>query len=127
MKKLKRVLITNAISSGSTGAIMALMPGKIASLFEVAQSTPFLIIGIFLVLFAIQVSYVALKGEITVGQVKPIILMDLGWVIASFVIVLFSLFNFSMIGYVLTTLIALWVGTMAFLQNQGVKRLERTT
>lgn len=122
MITLKNVLLVNALSSGATGLLLALMPQTIANLFGANQSWPFLETGIFLIVFALLVFYAYTQKSIKPGLVKTIIYLDTTWVIGSMIIVVFTPFNLSVWGYVLITAVALWVAAMAYLQNLGLKK-----
>lgn len=124
MKTLKKVLLINALSSAATGLLLAVMPAKVAELFEVSLAWPFIAIGIFLIVFADLVLYAFFRKAPGRGLVKSIIFMDVSWVIASLIVVSFALFNLSTLGYLLTSGVALWVALMAYLQNSGLKKTK---
>jgi hypothetical protein len=124
MFTLKNVLLINAISSGATGLGLVIAPAFVADLFEVSQAGPFVEVGIFLIAFATLVLSVGLKQEPTIKAVRLIIVLDTLWVVGSFGIVLFQLFSFSVLGYLVTAAVALWVGAMAFLQQNGLKQIK---
>jgi hypothetical protein len=95
MITLKNVLLVNALSSGATGLLLALMPQTIANLFEAHQSWPFLETGIFLIVFALLVFYAYAQKRVKPSLVKTIIYLDSAWVIVSMIIVVFTLINMS--------------------------------
>ncbi|MFB6454963.1 hypothetical protein ACE38W_06800 [Chitinophaga sp. Hz27] len=115
METLKKVLLVNAITSGATGILMAVIPGKIATIFATSVSWPFSEVGIFLVLFAALVMYAALT-PLRSGLINTIIALDTLWVVCSLVFILTGAFSLSGIGYLLTGAVAAWVALMAILQ-----------
>ncbi len=123
MTTLKNVLLINALSSGATGLGLIVMPGIIATLFGFPQTQPFLGVGIFLFAFAALVFTVSRNKDLSKGSVLLIIVLDVVWVVASLAIVLLQLFNLSMFGYILIFAVAAWVGLMAYLQFNGLKRI----
>lgn len=127
METLKRILLINALSSGATGFLLAVMPSKVAELFQVSQSWPFVAVGIFLIVFADVVLYAFFRKSPGRTLIKSIIYMDISWVIVSLLIVMLALFNLSTLGYVLISGVALWVALMAYLQSTGLKKMQPTT
>jgi hypothetical protein len=123
MKTLKTVLLINALSSGATGLGLIVGSSLIAPLFGVTATGPFIEVGIFLVAFAVLVLFVSRGETQNSNAVRFIIVLDLLWVIVSFAIVFLQLFNLSLLGYLLISGVALWVGAMAYLQSAGLKQL----
>ena len=120
---LKNVLLTNAISSGMTGVLLATLPSVFTKLFEIGDNTPFILTGIFLIVFSLFVLATAMKGNIPIGWTKFIIILDIIWVIASAIaiIILFSII--STIGSFMILAVAGWVGMMAYLQSKNLNRI----
>lgn len=121
MTTLKNVLLINALSSGATGLLLIEFPSFTAQLFGVSQSMPFMATGIFLVAFSLLVYYVSRQKPANKTLVRWIIALDIMWVADSLIVVGGQLFDFTMIGYALTSAVALWVALMAFLQIRGLK------
>ncbi|WP_454881038.1 hypothetical protein [Sphingobacterium detergens] len=120
---LKNVLLTNAISSGMTGILLATMPSLFTQLFKTPHSSPFALVGGFLIVFSVFVLATAMKKIISKSWTKFIITLDVIWVIAS-VIALISLFyTISIIGSVMILAVAVWVGMMAYLQNRNLNTI----
>jgi hypothetical protein len=122
MKTLKNVLLINALSSGATGVGLLALGKFIAELFGVSKPYTFWEVGIFLIGFAVFVFMEGTKNPPRHNRVVVISILDGAWVIGSFAIVGFQLFNLTMLGYVLITGVALWVGAMAYLQLTGLKK-----
>ena len=126
MLSLSNILKINAISSGATGLLLSIFPSTAAHIFDTTSTTPFIAVGIFLVLFALFVFTASNAKPINNNSVKTIIALDTVWVVASAVAVLFLYSSISSIGSVLIVGVALWVALMAYLQNRGLKRTSNT-
>ena len=124
MIPLTTTMQINAISSGVTGAGLIMYAKPITSLFGVTQTAPFISIGIFLVLFAALVFAVSKKHPINTNAVRFIILLDVLWVVASLLIIIFLIPAITGIGNIVIAAIAAWVASMAYLQNKGLKLSE---
>lgn len=122
MITLKNVLLVNALSSGFSGLLLMMMPSETADIFAVTQHEPFVVTGLFLLLFALMVMYAALKNVLETKLVRWIILLDVLWVMASAAIVVLQLFALSAWGYALISGVAIWVGLMAYLQHLSLSR-----
>jgi hypothetical protein len=123
MTTLKNVLLINALSSGATGLLLIEFPSFIAQLFGVSQTMPFMATGIFLVAFSLLVYYASRQKPVNKTLVRWIIALDIMWVADSLIIVGGQLFDFTLIGYAITSAVALWVALMAFMQ---IRRLKET-
>ncbi len=117
-------MLVNAVTSAATALGLIAFPGLVADLFQAGSAQPFVEVGIFLLVFSAKVLYEALKNPIRRGHVQFIITLDVLWVVASIVLIEFQFFNLSLIGYVLTGAVAMWVGAMAVLQWRGLKAAD---
>ena len=120
---LKNVLLTNAISSGMTGILLATMPSVFTRLFAIEGSTPFISVGIFLIVFSLFVVVTAMKENIPESWTKFIITLDITWVISSIVALIALFYKISIIGSVMILAVAVWVGMMAYLQNKNLNTI----
>ncbi len=123
MTTLKNVLLVNAISSGATGALLMLFPAPMARLFGVEATTPFIAVGLFLLVFAAAVGYEALQKTPRTHRVQGIIVLDVSWVVGSLVAVGILFSTLSLLGNLAILAVAGWVAGMAFLQTKGLRRL----
>jgi hypothetical protein len=126
MITLKNVMLVNAVSSGATGAGLLLASNVVAGIFGANQTQPFVGVGIFLVAFAALVYLVSRQNPMNTNAVRLIIAGDTLWVVASLIIVLFQVFNISLLGYLLIGAVALWVAAMAYLQFNGLNQLVKS-
>ena len=115
----------NAISSGITGLILAIVPGFVANLFVTSNTTAFVAVGIFLFAFAVMVFVASIQNPLREKMVNIIIALDALWVLTSIVIILLQPLDISVLGYILIVAVAAWVALMAYLQFKGKRQLDQ--
>lgn len=121
MKTLKTYLRLNSAFSLLTGLLMVLTSDILIKFFNIIDDQYlFDSIGVNLIVFALFVWYVSTKQLQNVLLVKLISFLDILWVIGSFIIVLFQLFNLSLNGYILITVVAIWIGFLAYKQLKQI-------
>lgn len=120
---LINVLLTNALSTGISGMILALLPNFFANLFKVNTPQLFKAFGIFFVIFSLFVFTAALKNPIQKNWVKIIIVLDISWVLGSLITapILFSFISIG--GSIVLLIVAGWVALMAYLQIKTIQNL----
>lgn len=119
MKALKTYLRINSIFSLLSGVIMAHFSDAFLIFFNIAENNNkflFDYIGLSLILFAFFVWYVSTKQLHSIFLVKLISFLDILWVIGSVIIVTLQLFNLSLKGYIIISVVAIWIGFLAFKQ-----------
>jgi len=121
MISLKNILLLNGVSSGATGVLLLAFSRFFANLFLVTSTMAFTGVGIFLIVFASLVIWVAL-GDMNCRTVQLIITLDTIWVGLSFIVAIFFYDEISLIGSVLIEVVAIWVAAMAILQTKGLKQ-----
>lgn len=124
MSPLKTTLLVNAISSGFTGILLAAMSSTVAGIFGVTDTVPFVEVGMFLILFAAYVLFVATRNPISVRNVMIVSTLDILWVVGSIVAVLLLIGVVSTMGIILIVAVAAWVALMALLQIRGSKAIR---
>lgn len=115
-QKLKNVLWANALFSFISGLDLIIFNDQIKDLFGLKSGTLFYIIGIGLILFSLNVIYVALKKYDHRKQVLSISYADFGWVLGSVFILLSSAVSISVAGKWIIGIIAVIVFLFGFLQ-----------
>jgi hypothetical protein len=118
MTTIQKVLLTNAVSSGATGVLLAAFSPVIADLLGTPHAWVVQETGVFLILFAVFVGGVGLQNPPKRGLIRLIISLDMLWVVGSLVIIFIQLFGLSTTGYIIIAVVAAWVGLMALLQNK---------
>lgn len=121
---IKRYLLVNSCFSFFCGILMLLLPEQFNSFFESSSPLIFTIIGINLMSFSVFVLFVALSKPIRLFLIQLIIILDVLWVIASLLLLLFTIGNLSTNGYIMIGLIAVFIGFLAFKQYQNYPAKE---
>ena len=121
MKELKKYLIINSIFSAISGLTMLLFSNRLNELCNISNDYIFPIIGANLLVFSAFVWYVSNKKLTNKILVNIISLLDLLWVLGSFVIVGFGLFNISKEGNILISIVAIWIAFLAYKQFKNNK------
>lgn len=119
---LPNTLRINAISSGITGVLLLFQSRLSASLFGWNSHLPFLLTGLFLVLFASYVLYQSRRVLKNPGSVRLIIGMDSLWVLASVCVLILFHSRLTTFGSLAIGLVGLWVALMVFLQYRAFIR-----
>ncbi|MEX0812037.1 MAG: hypothetical protein WD048_07450 [Chitinophagales bacterium] len=120
MNPLQKALLANALFSGASGILMISLHQKIASLFEIQDSTAFWAIGIALIYFALTIVYEIKKQRRL--AVLWIIAQDMLWVVGSIIVLLAEPFGISSAGNKIIFIIALVVFAMAANQYRALKK-----
>jgi hypothetical protein len=116
MKKLKQYLTINAAFSAISGLIMLLFVRQLNELFGINNYYIFPVIGVNLLFFSAFVFFVSVKQLSNKGLVTTITILDLFWVVVSFVILAFGLFDISKTGNILIGIVAIWIAFLAYKQ-----------
>jgi hypothetical protein len=121
MKELRKYLTINSIFSAVCGLIMLMLSGGLNQLFGIENFYIFPVLGLNLLVFAVFVWYVSRNQLTNRAWVMTITVLDVLWVVGSFVIVLLGLFDLTGSGYILTAVVALWIAFLAYKQfvNSG--------
>lgn len=120
--KLKTALLANATFSSISGVTMLLFSNWISELMGIPNKWVLPIIGGGLLFFASTIVYQATRDSINSNPVKLIILQDLLWVVGSLVILVFGLFDLTIVGKILIAIVAVAVADFAFLQWWGLRQ-----
>jgi ribosome-associated toxin RatA of RatAB toxin-antitoxin module len=124
MKNLQLALGINGAFSICTGIILIAFSHSISQLFEAESTTYFWLIGTALVLFSFGVFYMSLQKPIHLIHVFTIILLDVGWVIASISVISFDLFDISYPGKFAISVVALIVLGFALHQSYALSKVD---
>lgn len=116
MKELKKYLTINIIFSAFSSLTMLLFSSNLNKLFNSNNVYVFPIIGSNLLIFAVFVWYVSIRPLINKNWVVTITALDALWVLGSFAIVSFGLFDLSNDGYIIVSSVAVWIAFLAYKQ-----------
>jgi hypothetical protein len=123
MGSLSNILKLNAISSGATGLLLVMFPSTLAHIMGVPGTLPLVLVGLFLVAFAIFVFAISTAKPIRPASVKVVIWLDATWVMASAIALVFLVPVLSAIGSAIVAGVAVWVAGMVYLQSKGLNQL----
>jgi len=121
MKELKKYLTINFTFSAISGLTMLLFSSNLNGLFNIDNIYIFPIIGANLLIFSAFVWYISSKQLTNKMLVATITILDLLWVLGSFIIVLFGLFDISKTGNILISIVAIWIAFLAYKQFRNNK------
>lgn len=132
-RNLRRVLFTNAATSGAAGLVLAVLPQSLAGLLAPDGGTLLgldpagwlLATGLGLIAFAILVAIVAAPARPKDGFVTAIVAADLGWVAGSALLLALAGAALTWPAWILVILVADMVAVFAWLQSRFL-RASRT-
>lgn len=114
--ELKKYLTINSGFSLTTGLGMLFFSNALNAFFNIENAYVFPVIGLNLIGFAIFVGYVSSKQLTNKMLVNLISGLDGLWVLGSFIIILFGLFDLSQNGNILIGIVAVWIGFLGYKQ-----------
>jgi len=113
MKNLNNYLTANFIFSGLSGILILVFNERfLMNYLGLKNSSILYFIGAGLILFSIFIYYVVKKRFGDFKIIFIISILDTFWVLGSFAITFFDLFNINPQSYPLINLVALWVGLL---------------
>jgi hypothetical protein len=80
---IRKVLLTNAVSSGVCGLLLLLFPGYVADWTGLGNRTALVETGIFLLVFVAFLVWTAFRSIVSPAAVLIITVLDLLWVVGS--------------------------------------------
>jgi len=123
MKNLKSYLTTNFIFSGISGIlILGFNESFLMNYIGLVNSLILYIVGAGLILFSLFIYYVIKKRFDDNRIIYIVSTLDSFWVLGSFAITFFDLFNLNPQSYPLINMVALWVGMLATGQFYFLKK-----
>jgi len=123
MDQLKKALKLNSIFSSVSGIVFILLNKQIANLFGVENNTVFWITGLILIYFSLTIWFeISRQRKIAVLW---IIIQDYLWVLGSFILILLNPFNITLLGNIITGVIALIVLFMGINQTIAINKIKK--
>lgn len=119
---MKKALSINALFSGLSGLSLLLFHWTLANFFGIQSATPFLVIGIALVFFALTILFEIRRQNPL--AILWIITQDMLWVVGSLYILLFSPFDISKSGHFAIAVVAIIVLLMALNQSSALAQAD---
>lgn len=116
--RLRTVLGANAATSLVSGLLASVAPGFVAEMMDLDAVTWTRLVGIGLVVFAVEVALIAKRStdEKLPGLTGLISMADAAWVVATIVVI--ALVDMSITGRILSLLVGVVVATFAVLQTR---------
>ena len=121
---LRRGLIGNAIFSAISGAVMIVGSGQVSDFTGLTPGWVPAAIGAGVLLWALDVGWIARRDEIKPSQAWFVIGGDLLWVVTSFAIILAGVPELTAAGKWTVGILAEIVGVFAVVQYLGLRRLR---
>jgi len=120
---LRNALRGNALFSGLSGAVALLAAQSLAAFTGIQMPVVFIILGVVLILYAIDLFWIASQETIDHRFAWATILLDVVWVLGSVAILLFESPPLTVAGRWTVALLAEAVAIFAILQYIGLRRL----
>ena len=125
--KINTTLYANAVFSVTSGVVFLLFPGFLAESIIELPSIVFLVLGIGLLLFALDVYLTARKNPPSRGKVLYIFGADVAWVVGTPIALLLLADRMTSLGVMLFIDIAVIVAVFAALEWFGLAKLTEET
>lgn len=85
---IRKVLLTNAISSGAFGLLLLFIPGYVAEWTGLDSRTAWVETGIFLLLFVVFLFWTVSRSIVSPAAVFVIAVVDILWVVGSAILLI---------------------------------------
>jgi hypothetical protein len=119
---LRNALRGNALFSGISGLVLLLGAQTLAQFTGIQEPVVFTLLGVVLILFAIDLVWIASKENINRHLAWAVIILDVAWVAGSIFILLTDLIPLTVAGRWAIALVAEAVAVFAILQYVGLRR-----
>lgn len=119
---LRNALRGNALFSGLSGIVSLLAAQSLAAFTGIQESLVFVVLGVVLILFAVDLIWIASRESINRRFAVAVIFMDVAWVAGSAIILLFDLVPLTVAGRWTIVFLAEVVAVFAILQTIGLRR-----
>ena len=123
-RKLRLVLLINAVFSMFSGLTLLVAYGAIATMMGIVNGKVLMGVGIGLIVFGITVLIAAKRKSISGKQVRSIIVQDWAWVTGSVAVIAVQAWELSNMGYWLIGIIAMVVADFAIFQMRYLRKLS---
>jgi len=120
---LRIALRCNGIFSLVSGALLVILNREIVHLLGLAEGNSLAPIGISLLVFAGLLFMGARKSNLNVAYARVVVLMDLAWVLGSYILVFLA--PFSSPGKWIVAIVAEFVLAFAIAQWLGIRRIAK--
>src|SRR5215470_16952569 len=121
---LRKALIGNALFSTLSGLTILFAQRWVLRILGLSSSVNLLILGVGLIVFAVTLVINAQKHQVKKSDAWIAVLMDLAWVVGSYVLIF--LVPFSPMGKWVVGIVAEVVLLFAVLQFVGIRRIQKS-
>jgi len=121
---LRKALLGNALFSTLSGLTILFAQGWVLRILGLPSSVNLLIFGVGLIVFAVTLVINARKQQVKKSDAWVAVLMDLAWVVGSYVLIF--LVPFSPKGKWVVGIVAEVVLLFAMLQFVGIRRIQKS-
>jgi hypothetical protein len=121
---LRRALLGNAFFSTLSGLTILFAQGWVLQILGLSSSVNLLILGVGLIVFAVTLVINARKQQVKKSDAWIALLMDLAWVVGSYVLIFLA--PFSPKGKWVVGIVAELVLLFAMLQFVGIRRIQKS-
>jgi|SRR5205807_4560159 len=121
---LRKALIGNALFSTVSGLTILFAQGWVLRILGLPSSVNLLVLGAGLIVFAVTLVVNARRQQVKKSDAWIAVLMDLAWVLGSYVLIF--IVPFSTEGKWVVGVVAELVLVFAVLQFIGIRRIEKT-
>jgi hypothetical protein len=121
---LRKALLGNALFSTLSGLTILFAQGWVLRILGLSSSVNLLILGVGLIVFAVTLVINARKPQVKKSDAWVAVLMDLAWVVGSYVLIF--LVPFSTKGKWVVGIVAELVLLFAVLQFVGIRRIQKS-
>jgi hypothetical protein len=121
---LRKALLGNAFFSTLSGLTILFAQGWVLQILGLSSSVNLLIRGVGLIVFAVTLVINARKQQVKKSDAWIAVLMDLAWVVGSYVLIFLA--PFSPKGKWVVGIVAELVLLFAMLQFVGIRRIQKS-
>jgi hypothetical protein len=125
-RTLRRAIRGNGIFSLTSGLILVLGANSITAFMGLTATAVFRTLGIILVIYGLDLFWVAAKSEIDRRLAWTAVILDIVWVVASYTLLLGGWLPLTTAGKWIIALIAEAVAVFAIWQYIGLRRVTTT-
>jgi hypothetical protein len=120
---LRKALIGNAVFSTLSGVTILFAQGWVLRILGLSKDVSLAILGFGLLVFAVTLVINARRQQVKTSDAWIVVLMDLAWVLGSYVLIF--VVPFSIEGKWVVGVVAELVSVFALLQFIGIRRIQK--
>lgn len=122
---LRRAMQADALVSGGSGLLLALLPGPLSALIGFSRPGFLLATGLGLIGYAIWLLFSARRPAVNLWMGRTAIALNVLWVAGSIILLLAVPELFNSLGHWLVGIVAAIVADFAIIQYLGLRRAAR--